>query len=50
MRIKALMEEVGLLRKTLSEREDQIANLRIEVHKSTTRIIDYKVARVCIRV
>lgn len=32
-----------MLRKTLAEREDQITNLRIEVHKSTTRIIDFKV-------
>jgi chromosome segregation ATPase len=42
LRIKALTEDLGLLRKTLGEREDQIANLRVEVHKSTTRIIDYK--------
>ena len=45
LRVNQLNDEIATLRKTLNEREDQISNLRIEMHKSTTRVIDYKARR-----
>ena len=43
LRIKSLSEEINSLRSALVEREDIISKLRVEVHKQTTRIIDFKV-------
>ena len=43
LRLNTLTEENAALRKALSEREDAVSKMRIELHQTSTRVIDYKV-------
>ena len=45
LRIKQLLEDLAAARRALSEREEVISKLRIEVHEHSTRVINIKVQR-----
>lgn len=38
-----MAEEIKALRGALAEREEQLSKMRIEIHQSSTRVIDFKV-------
>lgn len=44
LRIKQLLEDLAAARRALSEREEVISKLRIEVHEHSTRVINIKVS------
>ena len=39
-----MVDELKALRIALADRDDQISKLRVEVHSSASRVIDFKVA------
>ena len=38
-----MIEEITALRQALADKEETMSKLRLELHTSNTRIIDYKV-------
>lgn len=43
LRLKSLAEENNALHAALKERDDTVSKLCVEIHKSNSRIADYKV-------
>ena len=43
LHLKSMIEEITALRQALADKEETMSKLRLELHTSNTRIIDYKV-------